>query len=173
MGERVLNHLVLNLRDQYKTSHSYKHIYNKNSFDKWQIAIDALTEWSVLTDDAQKLYKQLNKMRNNAIHFNLETEQNTRQAALDALLTFGKIVEAQFAAIGELPWLFSPPGEVYIKRDWETVPFVQLVYLPNTFHVGPNHQVVSIFPWQVTDNFDYETRNVTDKEFIVLRQQAL
>lgn len=34
LGERVLNHLVLGLRDHYKASASYKRVYRKGSFDR-------------------------------------------------------------------------------------------------------------------------------------------
>lgn len=108
-------------------------------------------------------------MRNDAIHFNLETEQNVRADALSALLTFGKVVDTQFAAFGDLPWLFTPPGEVYIRKEWELAPFIQLVYIPNAIQVGPKHQIVSVFPWQVEDPTEYEPLEVSDEEFGRLR----
>ncbi len=172
LGERVLNHLVLGLRDHYKTSVSYKHVYRKDSFDRWEAAIDALAEWKVLTAEAEGHFRQLCKMRNDALHFNLDTERNVRADALSALLTFGKVVDTQFAALGQLPWLFMPPGEVYIRKEWESSPFIQLVYVPNAVHVGPKHQVVSVLPWQVTDTTEYEPVEVSDEEFIRLRTVA-
>jgi len=33
LGERVLNHLVLGLRDDFKNTPSYRLVYRKNSFD--------------------------------------------------------------------------------------------------------------------------------------------
>jgi hypothetical protein len=169
LGERVLNHLVLGLRDHYKASASYKHVYRKTSFDRWEAAIDALAEWKVLTTEAEEHFRRLCKMRNDALHFNVETEHNVRADALSALLTFGKVVDTQFAALGQLPWLFMPPGEVYIRKEWEPAPFIQLVYVPNAIHVGPKHQVVSVFPWQVTDPTEYEPVEVDDEEFTRLR----
>ena len=111
-------------------------------------------------------------MRNEAIHFNVDTEHNVRTDALNALLTFGKVIETQFAAFGQLPWLFMPPGEVYIRKEWECVPFIQLVYAPNAVYVGPLHQVVSIIPWQVTDKNDYESIDISDEEFANRRVKA-
>lgn len=172
LGERVLNHLVLGLRDHYKASASYKHVYRKASFDRWEIAIDALAEWKVLTAEAEEHFRQLCGMRNEALHFNLETERNVRADALNALLTFGKVVDTQFAAFGDLPWLFTPPGEVYIRKEWESAPFIQLVYVPNAIHVGPKHQVVSVFPWKVEDPAEYEPIEISDEEFGRLRVAA-
>lgn len=173
LGERVLNHLVLGLRDQYKVSASYKYVYRKDSFDRWEVAIDALAEWKVLTPEAEGHFRQLCQLRNNALHFNLETERNVRSDALSALLTFGKVVETQFAALGQLPWLFMPPGEVYVRKEWEPAPFIQLVYVPNAAYVGPKHQVVSVFPWKVADANEYDPVEVTDEEFANLRIAAI
>lgn len=172
LGERVLNHLVLGLRDHYKASATYKHVYRKESFDRWDVAIDALAEWKVLTDGAETHFRQLSKMRNEAIHFNIDTERNVRADALNALLTFGKIVDTQFAAFGQLPWLFMPRGEVYIRKEWEHVPFIQLVYIPNAVHVGPLHQVVSVMPWQLADTDEYEPVEISDEEFSSRRMAA-
>lgn len=172
LGERVLNHLVLGLRDHYKASASYKHVYRKDSFDKWEVAIDALAEWKVLTTESEGHFRQLCKLRNNALHFNLETERNVRSDALSALQTFGKVVETQFAALGQLPWLFMPPGEVYIRKEWVSAPFIQLVYVPNAVHVGPKHRVVSVLPWQVADPNEYDPVEISDEEFTHLRIAA-
>jgi hypothetical protein len=49
LGERILNHMVLKLRDYYKGSPSYKRVYDKQSFDNWDLAIDVLKEWRVFS----------------------------------------------------------------------------------------------------------------------------
>ncbi|MGN7100329.1 hypothetical protein ACTHR6_01885 [Ralstonia holmesii] len=171
LGERVLNHLVLGLRDNYKNSSHYKRVYRKNSFDNWEVAIDALRDWNVLTPQAEQGFRELSQRRNNAIHFNTETEVNTRDEALRALLTFGSIIETQFSAFGQLPWLFTPPGEIYLRRDWEDHPFIRLVYVPNALHVGYKHKVVSVFPWRIEDTSDYDSREVSDDDFSKLRSE--
>lgn len=174
LGERVLNHLILGLRDSYKASKCYKYVYRKESFDNWDIAIDALHEWEVLTENAVNSFRALSQLRNQAIHFNLETEENVRRDALKALMTFGQILESQFSSFGVLPWLFTPPGEVYIKKEWEDMPFVRLVYLPNATLVGYKHRVVNILPWKFEDDASgYVDAVVTDEEFTNLRSEYL
>lgn len=172
LGERVLNHLVIGLRDQYKSSPHYKRVYRKDSFDNWEVALDALHDWNVLTPAAETAFRELSHRRNDAIHFNLETERNDRRDALNALLTFGRVLESQFASFGALPWLFTPPGEVYIRKDWENAPFIRLVYEPNAQYVGYRHRVVSAFPWTVEDTCDYAAGEVSDEEFTRLRIEA-
>ena len=151
LGERVLNHLVLGLREEFKSSKSYQKVYRKHSFDNWEVAIDALTEWSVLTKDAETHFRSLWKQRNYALHFNENVQYDARAFALDALTTFGKILEVQFSGFGPHPWLFISPGEVYIRKEWEAVPFIRLVYIPNALKVGHKHKVVSIFPRKIED----------------------
>lgn len=169
LGERVLNQLVLGLRDQYKNSAIYRRVYRKDSFDNWELAIEALHEWNVLTPTVEQHFRELWRKRNEALHFNPETDGNARAQALAALLQFGSIIEGQFSSIGPLPWLFTPPGEIYVRQTWEQVPFIQLVYLPNALHVGYKHQVVSAFPWRIEDAGPYEDRAVSDEEFTELR----
>jgi len=48
LGERILNYLILTLRDEFKTTAEYKRVYNKDSFDNWDIAIDTLEAWNIL-----------------------------------------------------------------------------------------------------------------------------
>jgi hypothetical protein len=116
LGERILNHLVLGLRGFYINSNCYKHIYRKDSFDNWELTINALSDWNILTTSAQENFRELSKLRNKAIHFNRETEISAREDALAALLTFGRIIEEQFSCFKPLPWLFMIPGEVYLKK---------------------------------------------------------
>jgi hypothetical protein len=39
----VLNHLLLALRGDYQHTPEYKRVYRKDSFDDWNVPIDALT----------------------------------------------------------------------------------------------------------------------------------
>ncbi len=170
LGERILNHLIIGLRDSYKSHPLYKKIYRKSSFDYWPLVIDTLTEWEVLTPEATASFRILNERRNNALHFNLITEFNDRQLALDAIKNLEEIVSHQFSGFGLLPWLLPSPGECFIRKEYETSPFVQLVYLPNCVYLGYKHIVTRVFPWEVQDADDYPDQEVSDEEFLRLRQ---
>ena len=169
LGERVLNHLILGLREEFKMSASYKKVFKKNSFDNWKVPIDALTEWAVLTTDAEAHFRSLWIQRNYALHFNADVEYDARAYALKALDTFGEIIEAQFSGFGQHPCLFTPPGEVYIRKEWEDTPFIRLVYIPNAMKVGHKHKVISVFPWQIEDTANYDEAEITDEQFTELR----
>lgn len=171
LGERILNHLVLNLRDNFMDHELYKKVCNKKSFDNWELTITALSQWEILTKEATESFRSLSTKRNTAIHFNPETEKNTRQLALEAIKNFTEIINNQFSVFGTLPWLFLVNGEVYIKKEWEPAPFVKLVYIPNSVYVGYKHFIKSMFPYEIQDANDYELTPTQDTEFLHLREQ--
>jgi len=171
LGERILNHLVLSLRDDFKSSPEYKRVYSKDSFDNWDLAIDTLEAWQVLLPDVVAEYRHLRDLRNNSIHFHPEVDQNDRSLALDAIKSLSQIVGTQFCAFGPQPWFITGvPGEIYIKRDWESKPFIQRIYLPNCILLGPKHKVESVMPWRIRDEEHYEDREISDDEFCRLRR---
>jgi hypothetical protein len=171
LGERILNHLILLLRDYHKNSPEYKKIYRKKSFDYWHDPIKALESWGELLPEAANKFMALSEKRNFAIHFNPEVDHNDKQLALEAIHIIQDIVNIQFSAFGSQPWYFCVPGEMYIKKSWENKPFVKHVIIPNTLQVGPCHRIEEMLPKiLVNDNFKYEDKEITDEEFMKLRQ---
>jgi hypothetical protein len=175
LGERILNHLVLTLRDDHKATPQYKKVYNKDSFDDWNVPIETLEAWDVLLPDVILEFRKLRDDRNRALHFRPDVDANARPLALDALNRLGKIIANQFSGLGPQPWFITGvPGEVYIKKEWEAKPFVRRVYLRNAALVGPRHKVVSVLtPWKVCDVDAYKQREVDDDEFCAMRRAAL
>ncbi len=172
LGERILNHLVLTLRDDFKSSREYKKLYNKDSFDRWEVPIDALASWDVLLPEVVEDFRKLKDTRNGSLHFRPEVDANDRELALEAIKLLSEIIGKQFSAFGPQPWFIKGiPGEIYIRKDKENDPFIQHVYLPNCLQVGYKHQVVSVIPrFVVNDDFEYEDREITDDEFCDLRK---
>ncbi len=171
LGERILNHLIILLRDCHKDQPEYKKIYSKKSFDNWPQVIDALESWGELLPEAVRSFRELNVERNKAIHFNPETDHNDKELALTAIHLIQDIVKIQFSSFGEQPWYFCCPGEIYIKKEWEEKPFVKRVLIPNSALVGPKNYIESMHPRiVVNDDFEYEEKEITDEEFIELRK---
>lgn len=170
LGERILNHLVLLLRDYHKSSPEYKKLYRKQSFDQWPPVIDALESWGELLPEAAIKFRELNDKRNRAIHFNPETDHNDKALALEAIHLVQDIIGIQFAAFGNQPWYFCVPGEIYIKKAWEEKPLIKHVFVPNSLLVGPKHKVESVLPQTiVNDQFEYEDKEISDEEYYELR----
>ncbi|MDX9975479.1 MAG: hypothetical protein RBU21_21010 [FCB group bacterium] len=170
LGERILNHLVLCLREHFRSTSEYKRVYRKASFDAWDLPIGVLEAWGVLQPDTVARFHALKTIRNDNIHFRYETDYNDRQYALQAITEMTEIIKCQFAAEGPLPW-FIPrtKGTVYIKKEWETHPFIREVYLPSCVLVGPRHRMEHRNGhWSVVDDEEYEDREITDEEFVSL-----
>jgi hypothetical protein len=175
LGERILNHLIRTLRDDFAHTPEYRKVARKDSFDNWPMAIDTLSSWNVLLPDVADKFRQLIGVRNRAIHFNPEIETNDRALALEAIRLIEEIISGQFTVMGLQPWFIpGSRGESYICRDWEKDPFVKAVYLPNCAYVGPAHRVVEIVPiFRIQDLESYVEREVTDAEFLELRETSL
>lgn len=174
LGERILNHLLLTLRDDYKGKPEYKKIFNKDSFDDWTIPINILRAWDILLPDVVENFWELKEIRNRVIHFRPETDNNDRELALKAINYVKAIIGSQFSSFGSQPWFITAiPGEIYIKQDWEEKPFIKKIYLPNNCAlVGPKHWIVSIKPQVViNDKFEYINTQISDEEFCKLRKE--
>lgn len=180
LGERILNHLVLRLRDYYKATPEYRKVRGKKSFDKWDIAIDALEAWNVLHPEVAIAFRKLKEIRNQkAIHFNPEIDRDERTPALEAIRTLTEIIGKQFSAFfGPLPWFIQgTPGECFIKKECEDIPFIKEIYLASCFYVGPYFTITSALTPQgvqltIHDEYPYETKEITDDEFVRLRLEA-
>ena len=174
LGERILNHLLLNLREFYRSTQEYKRVCNKDSFDDWDIPIKTLAAWDVLLPDVVTNFDKLKKQRHSALHFNPATDHNDRELALSAIKTLAAIINDQFGALEPKPWFI--PGNIgiaFIKCESEEVPFVKVVYLPNCRLVGPRHTLdMSANRWVPRDGYQYEDRTITDEEFIQLFKDA-
>lgn len=173
LGERILNHMILSLRDDFKRSPEYKKVYRKDSFDDWTLAIDTLVAWDVLLPQAESDFRMLMKKRHESIHFRPDIDRNARELSLEAIKALQQIVGEQFSGFGPQPWFItSIPGEIYIKREWESKPFIKAVYLNNGLLVGPRHKIESIHPQiQITDpDHGNSAPDVSDEEFATLRK---
>lgn len=171
LGERILNHLILTLRNDFKKTLQYKKVYKKESQVNWDLMIDVLNKWDILLPDVVTNFKKLKKIRDQeAIHFNIETESKDREIALKAINTLSRIITGQFSFIGKQPWFIeNTKGSFYIKRGWENKPFIKKVYIPNCRLVGPCYKISK--NWEIIDDYPYENKEITDSEFVNLREQ--
>jgi len=172
LGERIFNHLLLKLRDDFKKEPDYKNIYRKKQFDDWNKAINILANWGVLQKDVANLFRKLAKIRNQAIHFMPEVDTNARELALDAIKTLTDIIDQQFGTMGSKPWFYEDQlGFAFIKKEWEGNPFIQHIYVPNCAYVSPFHGVDEFF--QVVDYYKGQQTEITDKEFYDLYREYM
>lgn len=170
LGERIFNILILKLRGYYKKSKYYKQIYNKESFNDWTKAIEILCDWNVIDSaDIKAKYEELQEIRHGVIHFNKLGDIEGK--AINALKIIYDITAYFFAVGSRKDIYFWCPGEIYIKKEAEQVPFVREMILPHCYLVGYGHRIESINKQGVLkDNIVYEKKDINDEEFIELRK---
>ena len=101
---------------QPTTQAAHRH-YNKDSFDNWDTAIDALASWDVLLPEVTDEFRTLKEMRKKSLHFQPQVDTTDRELALESIKSLSAIIGNQFSAFGLQPWFIkSIPGEIYIKR---------------------------------------------------------
>ena len=168
LGERILNHLILDMRGSFKGTPEYKHVYRKDSFDKWEVPIGTLESWGILLPEAAVEFRALKALRHRSIHFNVSTYSTLREDALAAVIHVRTIIEQQFGSFAVRPWFISgTKGHVFIKKEWETHPFILTYFVPNCPFVGP---LFGMDPdengaWNVFDKADYGEGEWTDEQF--------
>ncbi len=167
LGERILNHLVLDMRGHFTGTRAYPKVHAKKSFDDWRVPIDALENWNILLPQAVTEFRALMNLRHRSIHFNPSTTQNLREHALAAVVHMRTIIEQQFASHALRPWFIpNTIGQIFIRKDWESNPYVQAYYLPNCPFVGP---LFGMAPgprgWQFYDQADNGDGEWSDEEF--------
>jgi len=170
LGERILNQLIIHLREDFRNTEQYKKVYKRDSFDNWDIAIVTLEQWDVLLPDVANIFRELKQVRHRAIHFNPETDANDRELALGAIVNLQRIVKGQFSGFGVQPWFIAGiPGVSFIKKEYEKRPFIKKILLPSCTLVGPYHRLeTGATGLIVKDDHEYEDKEVTDEEFAAM-----
>jgi hypothetical protein len=129
LGERILNHLILDLRKHYKGNPEYRRVYKKQSFDDWRRAIDTLEAWDVLLPSVLIEFRALQTIRRRSIHFNVGTYSTLRHDSLAAMLHMRKIIEQQFGTHGLQSWFIpGTPGQTFLKKEYESNPFISTYF---------------------------------------------
>ena len=132
LGERILNHLILDLRQFYVRTPRYKHVSRKDSFNDWSTPIDTLEDWEVLLPAAVIEFRALMQLRHRSIHFNITTYDTVKGDALAAILHMRSIIEHQFGSFSAAPWFISGTiGHAFVKKEFENNAFVRTYFLQN------------------------------------------
>lgn len=167
LTERILNHLIFTLMNDFKLTSEFKEVYNKDSFTDWDMMLRVLTSWNVLLPDTKDYIQKLKKLRHQyAAHFNIETDTKDRELGLEAIKLFQEFIKIQFGAFGKQPWFIEgTKGAFFIKKEFETNPFVKRIYLPNCLLVGPRYEFVNSPKGIQLKDENYENKEITDAEF--------
>jgi len=177
LAERILAHLVIRLREHYRTTPQYKYIYKKSSFSDWNEPIDVLEAWRVLLPDAVVKLRQLKDLRWRAIHFDPALDHDDRTPALEAIHLLSDVIALQFSVTDRdgrftpRPWFIpNTPGFRVIRKESENNPFIAEIFLPNCGYAGPYFRIgrdADGWPIVVEEN-EYDSRDVTDDDWAAM-----
>jgi len=139
LGERILNHLALALRDDYSGHEATRHVAKQASIDDWKKCVKVLSGWGVFDGETGRDYLALMRMRHGATHYRSELDSgDAREAALEAVKLLCSLVERVFNSIGAGGHYFTGPiGRAYVRLDSESDPFVRKFILPARALVSP------------------------------------
>nr|WP_321981085.1 hypothetical protein [uncultured Cohaesibacter sp.] len=168
LGERILNHLVIDMRPMFKHTSEYRRVHKKQSFADWDVPINTLEEWGVLLPEVVSEFRLLKELRHRSIHFNVSTYETLHEDALASVLHMRTIIDFQFGTWGPRPWFIrGTKGHMFIAKDYETHPFVRTYFTPRFAFVGPLFGLrhTENGQWDVMDVPDYGDGEWTDEEF--------
>lgn len=170
LGERTLNHLVLDLRDSYAHTPEHAAVATAKSFSNWKVMISTLAAWGVFDPAVTDLFQRLASLRHRSVHFNPATYTGVRNDALAAITTLRDIIEQQFGAFGLQRWFIrGTKGACFIAKAYETDPFVKRFLSPRSMYVGPLHgvRIGEDLAWQFVDwpPDVYGVGEITDEQY--------
>lgn len=168
--ERIINRLIIKCRPHFKSHPRYKEIYRKDSFDNWDLAISVIDEWKLVSDTAVTLLKELKPYRNQSIHYNDGYDFNAV-----APVVINKVIELLNEVFGvlnrrDIYLVFDIPGEVWVRSNAETLPFVKEFVLPHCYHAHAIHEV-DIANKRIKEKMGKKGK-LTDEEFVKLRVES-
>lgn len=175
LGERILNAVILQLRDNYFAHHEATKYVQKKSIDNWTKAIDTLQAWEVLSQVPASNFRKLATMRHKSVHYQLPHLHETggRQEALEAIHLIQGIISALFEAFGAGDqFIAGSQGATFLRRDAEERPLIREFYIPACVLVSPEHEYVNFGQpgMRVVDNVEFASdhgiQSLTDDEFV-------
>jgi hypothetical protein len=174
LGERMLNYLVINLRDEFKEFEVHSDIRTHKSLSNWKIMNEALLLWNIFDVNVFNEFNELLKIRNRVIHYNKNIEEDLKGIALRSLKIMANIITMQYSSYrNEKYFIQEMFAETYLKKEYEAHPFVKLIYVPNSLKVSPFHFVTSVKNgyFEIDHGIEIEDKDVSDIEFINLRNK--
>lgn len=144
LGERILNEMIIRLRDDYTAHPATGPVAADKSFSNWNRCIEALFAWGVLEDETAIKLNQLRKLRNASVHYGVHlVGSDAREDALRAVLLIQEVTEDLFRPHGGPPrFLANTSGHSFLSLDAEQTPFVRQFLLPAAILLSPCFRMV-------------------------------
>lgn len=135
LAERLINLFIIKMRDLYSKdildSDLQKYVYTRDqNWQSFDLNIKVLQAWNILNVNQKEWFKNLLDIRNRAVHF--QPSFNPQKDSLDAIKTLHKIIDSYFSPFErkDVVRLFEIPGEIWVREDKLSDPFVRAFILP-------------------------------------------
>ena len=167
LAERILNRLVLQTRNHFRSHHHYKKMYRNKSFDNWRNMITIIGDWQLIPAKAISIMKELEPIRQQSIHYNETFDfEKIGSEAINKLIA---AITEIFGVINrtDIYLVFDVPGEIWVRHDAQELPFVREFVLPHCYYAHAVHDV-DFDVKKITERLG-KLGTLTDKEFVRLR----
>lgn len=161
--ERTLNRLVFRLSKYFTSDPDYGKIVKKQSFDKWEWMAAVLKRWSIIDNEQVLLVEEIKTLRNESVHYN----ENYRFDLKAPLMVdrVGEFISSLLSVSQRNDIFFNTPGEFWVRKDAEELPFVKEFVIPMCYRANPTHTIIN----QKLFEYDPKIGKLTDEEFIEAR----
>ena len=142
LTERVMNRLVFKLKNHFKSSSHYKIVYDREEkLQNWNLLIEILRDWQALNEDQIDLVKKIHKYRTDSVHY--VPKYDFKEKSLESIRLVSELIDSLFSVYRrkDIFRMFEIPGEIWVRADAQTKPFVREFILPSCSLMGAIHQL--------------------------------
>jgi hypothetical protein len=157
--ERTLNRLLFKLSRHFTNDPDYGKILKKQSFDKWEWMGGILKRWSIIDDKQVLLLEEIKRFRNESVHYNENYPFDLKAPMM--VDRVGGFINSLLSVSVRNDIFFNTPGEFWVRKDAEELPFVKEFVIPMCYRANPTHTILN------KQLFEYSPKigKLTDDEF--------
>lgn len=136
LAERLVNLFIIKMRDSFDKNllgdDLKKYVYSKDqSWQNHDKNIKVLSAWGLLSDEQKECFSELYKIRRRAVHY--QKVFDAKVDASKAVVYLRKLIDSYFSQFvrKDVLRVFEIPGEIWVREDKISDPFIKAFVLPN------------------------------------------
>lgn len=144
LAERVMNRLVFELRNHFKSSKHYKTIHGRGEkLQNWDLLILILADWDVFDESQTNLARKIHKYRTDSVHY--VPNYNYKEKSLESIKLVSELIDSLFSIYRrkDIFRVFEIPGEIWVRAEAQNLPFVREFILPSCRLMSAIHQITN------------------------------
>jgi len=136
-----MNRLVFRLKNHFKSSNHYKLVHDREEkLQNWNLLIEILRDWQALNEDQIDLVKKIHKYRTDSVHY--VPNYDFKEKSLESIKLVSELIDSLFSVYQrkDIFRVFEIAGEIWVRADAQSKPFVREFILPSCSLMGAIHQ---------------------------------